>query len=211
MVMSMAALKYSHDPWRAFYEIMRSCYPNGYIFIGHLLRGTGSRESIHKVYNTRGQEMTPRQLIDFWQELDSDYVFECNEDQDRRIRNHRGDLVHNDERFYSKDKDLNAYRELLIRNIREAEKKGDRELKRSASDELRGVAGNGFLNVSVRIGNSRHFSTGLLYVGKNYSKGATYMFAPDINLYYELVVNNGYTEVSTFAPDINLYYDKPLL
>ncbi len=182
VIMSMAAIKYTHDPLRVFANLMRSTNPEGYLFIGHLLNGVKTRTSRHPthnitIYDQDGKEMSPRELMDSLQECNPGYTFISNEDRSRRVRDQNGNWVLNEERFYAHDRQLNAYRESLIQEMKDAKTRGDESARSKASLELSRVSGNGFFNVSVKAGEERPY-IGLVYVGDNYGDGASYMFVP---------------------------------
>lgn len=196
VIMSMAAIKYSHDPWKVFADALRILYPQGYLFVGHLQRGTGSKRSTHPVYDIDGNELAPRELIDRWQELNPDSTFRCNEDRNRMVKDHLEKSVFNDERFYT-EKKLSDYREQLIGTIQEAQKAGDMERRRRASLELGRLAGLGFLNVSVKKGDEEPY-IGLFYVGHNYANGASYVFVPDRDRFMKMQ-RDGYQAVGSIV------------
>ncbi len=193
VIVSVAAIKYSHDPWRVFSDALRTLNGGGYLFVAHLQRGTNSSRSNTLVYDINGIELTPRAFLDRIQELNPDYTVVCNEDAERRVVNHEGRLVYNNEVFYD-GKAMRNYRDGLVKELRGAEKAGDKDRRRRASIELGRVSGHGFLNVSVKKGKEPPY-TGLLYAGHGYEKGASYLFVPDRAQFIRLQRDHGYLAV----------------
>ena len=190
VIMSMACIKYSHDPWKIFSNLCRLLRPNGQLYVGHLVSGTGSRASRQPIYDKNQREITPREYVDALVELNPGISAVSNEDFNRKVSNEENELVYNHPDFYARDVALNAYRQKLIESRKNAEGNEKAELDK----ELLRVSGNGFFNVSLNKGADSELFFGLLYVGKQYGEKTEYLFVPD-KKEFERLLSKGFVAV----------------
>lgn len=191
VLMSVACVKYSHDPWRVFANMLRIVQPDGQVFIGHLLEGTGRRESRQPISDIEGNELSPKQYVQNFAKLNPGMTIVCNEDENRMVTDEKGKLVFNAQHFYANDKSLNSYREQLIEK---REKAVSQEDKDKIDRDLLRVSPNGFFSTSIDKCGIDNLFFGLLYVGDQYGKKTQYLFVPDKAKFDEFV-KNGYLPV----------------
>ncbi len=196
VVASMACIKYSHNPWHMFADLLRRVQPDGRVYIGHLVDGTGKVTSKSPIYTIDRKEITPRQYTDALMELNPGLQIVANEDTQRRVPNQDGQLVRNTQKFYAGDKALNAYRAKLVAQRRGARTPAE---KASIDEKLKEVSGNGFFNVSVAKNGLDDVFFGLVYAGhQKDARGGVhtrYLFVPDRAKFDKVVNQKGYVPV----------------